>query len=134
MELNNLLENMDSLELVGMRFEACHGCLPEEKTTPQPFVVDATMFLPMNKAAATDDVSDTVDYVSVFALVENIVTSQSFNLIETLAQNIAEAILNKFPAVKRVRITVHKAESPLVKHLADVKTTLERSQKCEIVS
>ena len=59
---------MDFLEINGMRFVACHGCLPEEKVTPQPFTVDVTLFLPLKAAGERDDIDATVDYTAVFAV------------------------------------------------------------------
>ena len=73
--------NNDKLTLLGMSFVACHGCLPEEMTTPQPFVVDAVLYLPLKAAGSTDDISLTVDYTQVFALTKKIVTGKSVKLI-----------------------------------------------------
>ena len=118
----------DFLELTGMRFLACHGCLPEEKTSPQPFVVDATIFLPLKSAGERDDIALSVDYTAVYTETQNIVTGESVNLIETLTEKIAQRILDKFPPVQKVRVTVHKPESPFAENIADVKTTVERSR------
>ena len=128
MKLNDAEELIDTLELVGMRFEACHGCLPEEQATPQPFVVDVTLFLPLKTSADTDDIAATVDYTAIYAETKKIVSGKSVKLIETLAQNIAEAILKKYCLVRKIRVTVHKPSSPLMHNLTDVKTTIERSQ------
>ena len=126
---DNEMGRFDCLQLLGMSFSACHGCLPEEKILPQPFVVDTFLFLPLKKAGETDDIVATVDYTAVFALTKAIINGETVKLIETLAERIAAAVLLKFPAVKKVRVTVHKPESPLVGQLSDVAATIERSQE-----
>lgn len=118
---------MDKIEITGMKFSACHGCLPEEKTEPQPFVIDTVLFLPLKKAGESDDIADTVDYVKIFALVEKTVTATGFNLIEALADEIAKRILAAFGNIERTIVTVHKPASPLMTKCSDVSCTVERT-------
>ena len=119
---------MDKIELGGMEFMACHGCLPEEKTEPQLFIVDATLYLPLGESGKNDDINATVDYPKAFELVKQIVTGKSYDLIEALAYNLAKELCREFPVVRRVKITVHKPQSPLVGKLKDVSVTLTRKQ------
>ncbi len=121
-------QKLDILELKGMRFIACHGCLPEEKTTPQPFIIDATLFLSLKAAGESDDIDATVDYPKIYTVVEKIIMGTSVKLIETLAEKTATVILDTFAPVQRVKITVHKPESPLTEHLSDVQVTIFRDR------
>lgn len=105
----------DRLSLLGMRFEARHGVMAEEKVTPQPFEVDLVLHANLRRAAATDDLAATVDYAAVFALVERVVTGRSFDLIEALAGAIADAVLADVdPAlVDAVEVRVRKPRAPI---------------------
>ena len=103
---------MDKLELKGLVFNGCHGCRDYEKTDPQPFIIDATLYLSLQKSGLNDDISATVDYMTVASMISDIISGESVDLIETLAVNIGNKILTEFDLVKKVRTTVHK-EIPL---------------------
>jgi len=103
---------MDRIMARGMTFRACHGVLPIEKTEPQTFRVDADLFLDTSRAGRSDDLKDTVSYADVFAQVRKIVEQESYQLLEALAENIAAALLLRFP-VAGVEITVYKPDAPV---------------------
>ena len=86
--------------------------LDQEKTNPQLFQVDLELFLNLQAAGQQDDLSLTVDYDQVYQLVQAIVKGPSCNLIEALAEKIAQALLNKFP-LQAVEVTVYKPEAPV---------------------
>ena len=102
---------MDSIIARGLTFFGVHGILPEEKEK-QPFVVDLEMFLDLSVAGESDNLEDTVDYSQVFYIVESIVEQESYNLIETLAENIAAALLKDFP-LSAVEVLVSKPQAPV---------------------
>jgi dihydroneopterin aldolase len=110
-----MTEHADRLSLLGMRFTARHGVLPEEKVTPQRFEVDLVLHADLGRAAASDDLSATVDYAALFALVERTVTGRSFDLIEALASAIAEEVLAAVDpaAVDAVEVRVRKPDAPI---------------------
>ena len=81
---------MDSIIVRGLNFKACHGVLDSEKTCPQLFQVDLELFLDLQAAGQQDELNLTVDYDQVYQLVQNIVEGPSCNLIETLAEKIAQ--------------------------------------------
>lgn len=87
----------DRITLTGVGSVGYHGVLDSEKQTGQPFFVDITMFTDFTQAAATDNVAHTVNYAEVAEVIREIVTGESLDLIETLAERIATAVLEKFP-------------------------------------
>ncbi len=105
----------DRLSLTGMRFEARHGVLPQEKVTPQRFEVDLVLHADLEPAARTDDLETTVDYTALFDLVQAIVTGPSFDLIEALAGAIARAVLvaTEPKLVAAVEVRVRKPDAPM---------------------
>lgn len=103
---------MDKIIAKGLSFSGCHGILPAEKATPQPFIVDLELWLDLHPAALNDDINMTVNYDQLFHVVGRIVEEKSFNLIETLAETIAGQILKNYP-VEAVEITVYKPQAPV---------------------
>lgn len=103
---------MDKIIAKGLKYSGCHGVLPEEKTAPQPFVVDLELWIDLRDAALNDDIRMTVDYGEIYQLAGRIIQGNSFNLIETLAETIARQILASYP-VEAVDITVYKPEAPV---------------------
>ena len=105
----------DRLSLLGMRFEARHGVLPEEKLTAQPFEVDIVLRADLAAAAAGDTLELTVDYAALYELVRAIVQGPSFDLIEALAGAIARAVLVATDPgfVAEVEVRVRKPKAPI---------------------
>ena len=101
----------DRILLEGMVFEGTHGVYPEEQVTPQPFEVDVELALNLQPAGLSDDLALTVDYARVFDACRQIVESTRFNLIEALAEAIAQELLAGFPVVEvTVRIRKPKVQ------------------------
>lgn len=103
---------MDKIIAKGLSFFGCHGIMPDEKTKPQPFIIDLELWLDLQTAALNDDINMTVNYDHLFHEVGRIVKENSFNLIETLAETIAGQILENYP-VEAVEITVYKPKAPV---------------------
>lgn len=105
----------DRLSLLGMRFEGRHGVLPEEKLNAQRFEIDLVLHADLDPAARSDDLARTVSYAELFALVEEIATGPSFDLIEALAGAIADAVLAATDAriVSGVEVRVRKPDAPI---------------------
>ena len=82
------------------------------KDKPQPFKVDVVLFMTKN-SGRTDDIEATVDYSRVFHEVRQVVEQSSFNLIETLAEEISLRILKRFPLLTAVETTVYKPQAPI---------------------
>jgi len=103
---------MDKIIAKGLRFQGLHGVLPEEKQARQPFIVDLEIYKDLYKAGLSDRLEDTINYADVYALVKRLVEKESYDLLESLAENIAAAILLQFP-VQGVRVRVCKPQAPV---------------------
>ena len=99
----------DQIILTGMEFIGHHGCSEEERRLGQNFFVDVVLNLDLSKAGNSDNLNDTVDYVKVFELAKRIVCDMEYNLIETVAESIADDILKSFKTVESVKVKVGKA-------------------------
>ena len=119
---------MDSIIVRGLNFKACHGVLDSEKTCPQLFQVDLELFLDLQAAGQQDELNLTVDYDQVYHLVQSIFEGPTCNLIEALAEKIAQALLNKFP-LRAVEVTVYKPEAPVEGEFQYFAVKIRREQK-----
>lgn len=115
----------DTIRLTGLRVRGFHGVLPEERRDGQDFVVDVVLALDLSDAARSDDVTDTVHYGELAARLAKVVAGEPVDLIETLAQRLAEVCLAE-PRVERVEVTVHKPAAPIPLDVADVAVTVVR--------
>ena len=118
----------DHIVLQGISARGFHGVLAAEKRDGQDFVVDVVMTFDTVPAAATDDLTSTVDYAAVAAAVVADVEGQPVDLVETLAARIAASVLAE-PLVDTVEVTVHKPEAPVGVPFHDVSVTIRRTKE-----
>ena len=95
-----------------MTFFAYHGVNAIEKEQGQRFVVDVEMARDLRRPGQTDALGDTVDYSSVFRAVKRVVEGTGRNLIESVAEEVAGAILEGYE-VDSVRVVVKKPDVPI---------------------
>lgn len=120
---------MDRIFLRGMRFMGCHGVLPHEREIPQPFEVDVELGLSLRAAGESDALDDTVNYAKVYHTVSSIMDGAPKQLIEALAEEIADDLLRDFVSLRWVRVTVHKPAAPIDGMFSDVGVTILRRRK-----
>ena len=117
----------DRITLTGLRVHGHHGVHEHERAQGQEFVVDATIWLALGPAAASDQLSATLDYGGLAQRATRIVGGQPCNLIETVAARIATDVLTD-QRVHAVEITVHKPHAPIPLPFTDVSVTIHRSR------
>lgn len=123
----NTGEPLDEITLTGVRAFGYHGVYPEERREGQEFVVDLTLHIPTAPAAASDDVADTVHYGELAERVVTAVQGEPVNLLERLAQRIADIVLAD-DRVQIATVTVHKPSAPIAVPFGDVSVTIRRSR------
>lgn len=122
----------DRIELRGVEAFGYHGVLAQEKRDGQPFVVDVVMHLDLARAGRTDALSDTVSYAEVAGEVVARVTGPSFDLIERLAEVVADDVL-AHDLVDAAEVTVHKPQAPVGHPFSDVAVTVRRARGVPVV-
>ncbi len=118
----------DELAVTGIECFGHHGVFEFEKREGQVFVVDLVLGIDTTPAAASDDLQDTADYGSLVASVKAAVEKDPVDLIETLAQRIADVCL-LVDRVEWVRVTVHKPDAPIDATFSDVALTITRNAR-----
>jgi 7,8-dihydroneopterin aldolase/epimerase/oxygenase len=115
----------DELTVTGIECHGHHGVFEFEREEGQRFVIDLVLGVDTAAAAASDDLHDTVDYGSLVASVKAAVEKDPVDLIETLAQRIADVCLLD-DRVEWARVTVHKPDAPIDATYSDVALTITR--------
>lgn len=104
---------MDYIEVVDQKIFAYHGVLPEEKEAGQYFYVSFKAYLDMEAAASQDDMALSVSYADMCRTVKVSLQSLVYDLIETVADQAAKALLLEYPLLKKVIVTVKKPSAPV---------------------
>ncbi len=115
----------DELAIHGIECYAHHGVFDFERREGQKFVVDLVLGLDTRPAAASDDLNDTLDYGTLVATVKAAVERDPVDLIETVAQRIAEVCVAD-RRVEWTRVTLHKPDAPIEAAFRDVALTITR--------
>lgn len=118
----------DRIELRGLTIRGRHGVFDHERAAGQDFVIDITVWIDLARAAASDDLSDTYDYGALAQRAAGIVAGPPRKLIETVAGEIAEDVMND-ERVHAVEVAVHKPQAPIPQSFADVVVVARRSRR-----
>jgi len=116
---------VDRILVRGLREMGVHGVLPEEKERAQPFEVDLELCVDLARAGESDDLGDTVDYGAICEAVGRVISSERYELIERLAERIAE-VCRTDRRVLGVVVEVRKLRPPVRAVLGHVGVRIER--------
>ena len=117
---------MDKIFLTELKVDTIIGIWEWERRIRQTVIIDLEMSADIAKAAATDDVADTLNYKSVAKRVQNFVADSSFQLVETLAERIASIVRDEFD-VAWIKVRVNKPGA--IRGSRDVSVLIERGER-----
>ncbi|MFB9777918.1 2-amino-4-hydroxy-6-hydroxymethyldihydropteridine diphosphokinase [Brevibacterium otitidis] len=117
------LQTADSITLTGLKVYGYHGVFDFERREGQDFIIDVTLHTSTRAAAASDALIDTADYGTLAEEIAAIIAGEPLNLIETLAERIAEHCLT---VAASATVTVHKPAAPVPVAFDDVSVTITR--------
>lgn len=117
---------MDIIFLRGLQIETIIGIYDWERETRQTVIIDLEMACDITKAAQTEAIEDALDYKAVSKRVIEFVESSRFFLVETMAERLAQLILDEF-SVPWLRVTINKRGA--VRGASDVGVIIERGRK-----
>lgn len=120
-------DGLDRINLHGLRGRGLHGVYPRERVEGQTFIVDVALGVDTRAAARDDDLSATADYGVIAEKIVAMIEGDPVNLIETLAQRIADVCLAD-PAVRAVEVAVHKPDAPVSVPFDDVSIVIARTR------
>ncbi|MCC5918691.1 MAG: dihydroneopterin aldolase [Cryomorphaceae bacterium] len=115
------------IKVKNIRIYAFHGCLEEEAKIGSNYRCDLTVFADLTHSAQTDELSDTIDYVSLTAIVKEEMQIRA-KLLETVAKRIADRVLKLHDRVSRCRISVSKISPPIEADVEEVAVVWEEKR------
>ncbi|MGF7058145.1 dihydroneopterin aldolase [Brassicibacter mesophilus] len=104
---------MDKIVMKNLAFYGYHGVMSEENVLGQKFFLDIELYVDLKKAGSTDNVENTVHYGIAYEIVKDIVEDKRFKLIEALAENVANSLMNEFEMINEAIVLVKKPEAPV---------------------
>ena len=107
------MHSSDIIRIHNASFYAYHGVGSDEQRLGGNYEVDVELRADLTEAKAGDSLDQTVDYAAVYALVQKIVTSKNYRLIEALADAVVKGILAAFGRVSSVVVRVRKLRPPV---------------------
>jgi dihydroneopterin aldolase len=117
---------MDVIFLTGITTDCIIGIWDWERKVKQKVVIDLEMATDIRKAAATDSIDDTLDYKRVSKRLLQFVGDSQFQLVETLAERIAQLVVTEF-GVPWVRVRLNKQGA--IRGSRDVGILIERRRE-----
>ncbi len=118
---------MDRITLKNIRVYAFHGCLIEEGKIGSDYLVNLTVKADLGRAAKSDELEDTVDYVMLQQIVREEMAVRS-KLLEHVAKRILDSVLTKVEMVSQAKVTVAKKNPPIGGDVAEVRVTLKKKR------
>lgn len=114
---------MGMIIIEGMEFFAYHGCFTEESIIGTRFVVDLNIGTDTSQAEISDNLHETVNYLSVYETVKQEMEIRS-NLLENVAHRIMNAVKNRFVTIAYIEVKVSKLNPPLGGKIHSVSVTI----------
>jgi len=118
---------MDKVNIKNLEVYAYHGVFQEEKLQGQVFVISATLYTDLRPAGKTDDLAKTLDYGEICHFIKSFVIGNKFNLIETVAEILAEKLLTEYQSVEKIWLEIKKPNAPIQLNLETVSVEITRS-------
>ncbi|WP_137146533.1 dihydroneopterin aldolase [Mycolicibacterium sp. CR10] len=118
----------DRIVLRGLTVRGNHGVFDHERRNGQDFVVDITVWIDLQAAAASDDLADTLDYGVLAQRAADIIAGPPRQLIETVSAEIADDVMRD-ERIHAVEVVVHKPAAPIPLAFDDVAVVARRSRR-----
>ena len=117
---------MDKIYIRDLEFIGYHGVFEEEKKIGQKFFVSLELTTNLRKAGLNDDITKTTHYGEVAETVKKVFFQKKYDLIETLAEDIAREILLNYPLIRELKLEIKKPWAPVGIPLKDVSVEITR--------
>ena len=118
----------DTIFVRGLVLHAHHGVGEDEGRIGQQFLLDLMLECDLARAAASDKLVDTISYADLISVAARAFGAKRYRLVEAAAGAVANAVLEAFPRIARLHVTVHKPHAPIAAVFGDVGVTLVRSR------
>ena len=119
---------MGIIRVEDIRCYAYHGCMEEEGVIGTDFSVTVEVKADLSVSAKSDNLSDTIDYVTISSLVQEEMSTRS-KLIEHVAQRILDRLMREFTSIEKSKVVVVKHKAPIQGDVQRVSVEMEALNK-----
>lgn len=106
------MENSEKITLKNMAFSAFVGAAEWERDVRTRIEVDVEIHADLRKACASDSLDDTIDYAMVYDLVSEVINGKHHNLLESVAEEVADAVFGSCEC-KKIVVRIRKPHPPV---------------------
>ena len=117
---------MDKIHIKNLEVFARHGVFPEENALGQKFVVSAVLYTSTREAGRADDLAKSIHYGEVSRFITEFMEQNTFQLLETAAERLAEELLLNIERLEKIRLEIKKPWAPVGLPLETVSVEIER--------
>lgn len=125
---------MDEIRIDNLKVFAHHGVFEHENINGQNFFVNAVLYTDTEKAGTLDNLEFSTDYGSVCSLIQEVMTQNTFSLIESVAQKTAVEILKNFPFVESLDLEIRKPEAPVEMEFESLSVKIHRGWHTAVIA
>jgi len=119
----------DAVFVNGLVLHAYHGVMQHEAKVGQTFKLDLVLEIDLAEASHSDKLKHTVSYDMVIKTASEAFCARRYRLVEAAAGAVADAVLDRCPQVRAVRVTVRKPHAPIAASFDDVGVVIERARR-----
>jgi dihydroneopterin aldolase len=118
----------DAIFVNGLVLHAYHGVMPHEAKVGQPFKLDLVLDIDLVAASRSDTLKETVSYEALVKTASEAFCARRYRLVEAAAGAVAAAVLDRYPRVRGIRVTVRKPHAPIAATFDDVGVIIVRTR------
>lgn len=117
------------LSINSAEYYAYHGVKSEELTLGGKYQIDLDLYYKATEAVINDDVNSALNYEEAMFCIEDVINGESCNLIETIANDILNLAMEKFPVLEKATVRVRKINVPIHRVVAYVEAEQTMTRK-----
>lgn len=117
---------MDRITISDLEVFAYHGVLKEENSLGQKFLISADLYMDISEAAKDDDINKSINYAHICKEIDDFLKTNTFKLIETMADRLAMNLLIAHNNLVEVCIRIKKPWAPILMTLDTVSVSVSR--------
>lgn len=120
---------MDQIRIENLEIYAAHGVFPEETRNGQIFKIDAVLYTDLRPAGMQDELTLSTHYGEVCQFMTQFFRENTYLLIEAAAEQLARAVLLKFPLIEKIELELKKPHAPIGLPFESVSVRITRGWK-----
>lgn len=124
---------MDKIIINSAHFLCNIGVTEEERKNKQEIIIDLKLFFDSLNAIQSDNIKNTINYSEIYELIKKIAEEKQYNLIEAMAENVAEEIFSNFN-VNKVVVRIKKPNALADRNVKYVAVEISRSKNFSTLS